>query len=535
MGRDTSDYKLAKEQFVSDQIGGSVFRINSVCLTALTTYALWIVLAPKLGHRSNTSSPRVPFFEFLILVLPLLLSLTVLAAHPLKLNAFLTSLVFLFNNSHNSQNNPPDLGSPVPPTDPPSPDASKSSRSSTSSISKEEDARRRSPQAKSFSKPFVTVYRAHMMLMTIICILAVDFPAFPREFAKAETWGTSIMDLGVGSFVFGAGMVAALPLLRDLERPPLRSLVTASIKRSAGVIALGLVRLALVKGVEYPEHATEYGIHWNFFFTLGTVPILATFCDRIATTIDHTWLALIISLGYQLVFDRSQLQFWALTAERTTLLTQNKEGIVSIPGYLAIFLLGTATGLYTFPPDPYFFERQLALYPRRNAAPMTQEKRQELEARMHKSWKQKPGKLASVLGSYAIMWWTLYAVLRYGGWDVSRRLANFPYVVWIAAFNATFLFGYLVLHMWATQSPFSDQKRKSSRPISPAAHPPAIFDAMNRNSLLIFLIANLLTGLVNLTMQTMYASNGKALIVLLLYCGACTTAAWVLRTKRLRI
>lgn len=43
------------------------------------------------------------------------------------------------------------------------------------------------------NQPFLTVYRAHMMLMTVVCILAVDFPAFPREFAKCETWGTSLV------------------------------------------------------------------------------------------------------------------------------------------------------------------------------------------------------------------------------------------------------------------------------------------------------------------------------------------------------
>lgn len=46
-------------------------------------------------------------------------------------------------------------------------------------------------------QPFLSVYRGHMMLMTVICILAVDFPVFPREFAKCETWGTSLVSVCV--------------------------------------------------------------------------------------------------------------------------------------------------------------------------------------------------------------------------------------------------------------------------------------------------------------------------------------------------
>ena len=47
------------------------------------------------------------------------------------------------------------------------------------------------------------------MLYTCTCILAVDFPAFPRRYAKAETYGSGLMDVGVGGIILAMGLVSS--------------------------------------------------------------------------------------------------------------------------------------------------------------------------------------------------------------------------------------------------------------------------------------------------------------------------------------
>ncbi|KPP74437.1 hypothetical protein Z043_106398 [Scleropages formosus] len=55
--------------------------------------------------------------------------------------------------------------------------------------------------------PFVTSFRVLVNVKTAISILAVDFSVFPRRYAKTETYGTGVMDFGVGAYIFANSLV----------------------------------------------------------------------------------------------------------------------------------------------------------------------------------------------------------------------------------------------------------------------------------------------------------------------------------------
>ena len=48
----------------------------------------------------------------------------------------------------------------------------------------------------------------------------------------------------------------------------------SSLLSSLPLIILGMGRVLSTKGVNYQEHVTEYGVHWNFFFTVSAVKVM---------------------------------------------------------------------------------------------------------------------------------------------------------------------------------------------------------------------------------------------------------------------
>jgi phosphatidylinositol glycan class W len=177
--------------------------------------ALYFTLQSRLAFPSRLSlgsgSRNVAEFtaEFLLLVVPLILSLTLFVDYPLLLMfSFLIPSIAI----HRAL---PPLPPPAQPAllPPPSPSTTRPAspsptptRTEYSSIhvmpapSPSPTPRRATfPNSVTVNAnnvpplPALTTYRAHMMLMTVISILAVDFPVFPRYLSKCESWGVSVV------------------------------------------------------------------------------------------------------------------------------------------------------------------------------------------------------------------------------------------------------------------------------------------------------------------------------------------------------
>lgn len=295
------------------------------------------------------------------------------------------------------------------------------------------------------------------MIITCSAILAVDFRVFPRRFAKVENWGTSLMDLGVGSFVFSSGLVYARQVLKDHiahKTSTLPSRLHTAMRTSLPLLILGFIRLAMVKSIDYAEHVSEYGVHWNFFFTLGFLPPLLALLQSVPTAgLNPTWiytlLSLSVGLSYQIVLESTPLQSFVLIGDRTAygLLSANKEGISSFAGYLAIFLAGIATGTYVLPSR---------------------------------------GKLLKTLILWSATWVGLFLVTsQYWGLGVgvSRRLANLPYFLWVAGFNTVHLTVFYLIERF-----FFEGSRDTAEGGYYAGAVPRVLEGVNRNGLPVFLL-----------------------------------------------
>ena len=322
---------------------------------------------------------------------------------------------------------------------------------------------------KAHHLPFVSAYRATLMISTCIAILAVDFIAFPRRFAKTETYGVSLMDLGVGSFVFARGLIAIPEIPRSASQ---------LARSSLPLILLGLIRLVTVKGSGYQEHVSEYGVHWNFFFTLAFISLWAGFTQRFHLT--HPLFSFGLIAAQQALL-RGGLSHYVFDHPRYNLLHMNKEGLVSLLGYCALYSIGQNVAS--------FFYRTISK-PVAAAPDLL-----------------KPLMQTILLG---LTCWLLGVVADTHIEPCSRRLVNASYIFFTSGYNL-FVLG---LFMFVSF-------------ISTTAVLPLVYQCVNQHQLLVFLLANLMTGLVNFSINTIEYSHHAGFLIVQIYLLALFVSAHV--------
>lgn len=93
------------------------------------------------------------------------------------------------------------------------------------------------------------------------------------------------------------------------------------------------LRFFLLTGIDYHDHVTEWGTHWNFFMTIAFLNVLMV----LIRSAKHV---LVIALGTMLCAEFVQahwdLKTYIYHAPRIDMISANKEGIISIGGYFSI-------------------------------------------------------------------------------------------------------------------------------------------------------------------------------------------------------
>ena len=87
------------------------------------------------------------------------------------------------------------------------------------------------------------------------------------------------MDTGVSSVMLASGISNRLIVTHKKARKSksfIKELIQ-SVTGNLGVVLGGTVRFFLLTGIDYHDHVTEWGVHWNFFLTIAILNVAIVF------------------------------------------------------------------------------------------------------------------------------------------------------------------------------------------------------------------------------------------------------------------
>ena len=386
------------------------------------------------------------------------------------------------------------------------------------------------------SLPFLSNARAYINLMSCVSILAVDFSnLFHHRYRKTHNYGTGLMDVGVGMFIAAHGITSRFarrdsPVLSGWSE--YWKVISTEVRGAIPLFFLGLARLAVVTVLHKNSPLHEYGTHWNFFFTIGCVRVLGALIlpllpQRIS--VNSCIVASIICILYQYWLVKHGLREFILHAERGGLYSSNREGIYSCVGFTALYLFSVGLGA------AIFSERKTVT-----------------------EW--------SVFSLFMVclsllVWGLLYININHIE-PISRRLTNMPYILWMVGLTLLVLTVFLIFDIITifissmrecksdkipdtshnstntTSQDVTVQIERSSTEfqiVNKNYYLSSIIQAIDYNQLAYFLLGNILTGLVNILVDTEDVPTIPALCYLIVYEFILSYFVLVLYRKKMKI
>ncbi|POV96777.1 hypothetical protein PSHT_14962 [Puccinia striiformis] len=495
-----SSYKEEKEGFVSGGEGCSGSEILGLLTNFLLSYLLHRSLEENHLQRVSSAILRLGI-EFMSLVLPLLAITTVLSERLWISNLVLGVLIIVSSSttSLKTQTKPrANLTDQLSPKGSPS-----------------QPIR---PTLRRFHQPFLTVYRAQLILLTALSILAVDFKIFPGNLQRPNHGGSHSCWL----FRFLAWFdIRPSDLESNLINQTPTSLARSMDKHSKNYPSIDL-RILFVKTVDYPEHVSEYGVHWNFFFTLSILPLTGVFVRKWyeSSGMNISIIGILVAMSTSILDISSTImidvnvfpgcsRIRIVIKHRTNNICVSKSGRTSQfngAGNLSPQLEQLTKSGNQVTLSFTFWDYRLEHISKKNSGA---------------SLKRQTGKALVVYSSWTIVWWTLFLFCKVFIEPTSRRLANPTYCFWIAGVNLTLITGHSLIS--EVLIPHTTSKL------------PITFEIINQNSLAIFLFANLLTGIINLSVHSMYINPVPAFSILLLYLACIVAFAYLIRNLKISL
>lgn len=434
-------YKELHREAISNQTGSSLLEIYTSLfpLPIHIIIFIWISIGTNHSEKINFPTVWMFLFEFIILVLPTVFNFTLLSDYSVEqfliyITIFGVAFTWMLSNH---------------------------SYISSSTI-------------KTKKNPYMTVYRFMLNTYTVFCILAVDFNVFPRRFAKTETYGHSVMDIGVGCYVCSNALLFSIPNTRNISKNVLKV-----FKQVFPLLVLGIGRTYFVTKADYHHYVFEYGVHWNFFMTLAFLKIINLFILPFVGTCCLSGIATILVIIYEFALNFGLANWIMSDAPRDTLFSANREGTLSLIGYEAIFLysLSMKSWLSVFINKNHLINNMFLL-------------------------------IITASSSIALFLLTFTISFVFG---VSRRLANAGYVYWVLSISSYLLFMSIMIENFITVCLHKTGRMGEFNRVS------LIIDSINDNLLLFFLFANVVTGVINMCLYTLVMNTVSSLIILSFY------------------